>query len=212
MRTPERPSATPRIALRTTRRHRIRDAPTSPSGPAIVDAQPYVLHGLRSRSPSIAPVVFGDELFLASFPTSRVHSRRANSDNALARRATSCTRPSYYSRRLTAPNEAALGCGQLGTHIGSLGPPSIRHGVRAWKLTRTAVTRESRLYQEPMSLTLLGSGLVALAARSRSPPCLRLTSKLEPAETGMCHASQILQPLEASDFKHPESRIRRTWR
>ena len=72
----------------------------------------------------------------------------------------------FLSAPVECSNDEDLGCGQLGAHVGSLeaGPNESDSGFALGTYDRpntvTAVP-------EPMSLTLLGSGLVALAARAR---------------------------------------------
>ncbi len=63
-------------------------------------------------------------------------------------------------------NDAALGCGQLGAHVGSIG---VRAGQSGFAMGDYFYdpSRNPQAVPEPMSLTLLGSGLVAVAARAR---------------------------------------------
>ena len=63
-------------------------------------------------------------------------------------------------------NDAALGCGRLGAHVGSLnaGPNQSDSGFALGDYRQST---QIQAVPEPMSLTLLGSGLVAVAARAR---------------------------------------------
>ena len=64
----------------------------------------------------------------------------------------------------TAPECGAAGCGQLGAHIGALAAGKSGFAVGNYALDTGRVITA---IPEPMSLTLVGSGLVALAARAR---------------------------------------------
>jgi hypothetical protein len=74
----------------------------------------------------------------------------------------------FLSAPIECSNDAALGCGQLGAHIGSLvaTPNQSDSGFALGNYVNTTVTQVQAV-PEPMSLTLLGSGLVAIAARAR---------------------------------------------
>lgn len=63
-------------------------------------------------------------------------------------------------------NDLALGCGQLGAHIGSVGPKGKDSGFALGNYSDGG-GRDITAVPEPMSLTLLGSGLVGLVARAR---------------------------------------------
>ena len=64
-------------------------------------------------------------------------------------------------------NDVDLGCGQLGAHVGSLGPNGNDSGFAMGDYAIVGVNPQTPVIPEPMTLTLLGSGLVGVALSAR---------------------------------------------
>ena len=75
----------------------------------------------------------------------------------------------FLSTPTECSNDDDLGCGRLGAHIGSLlaGPRQSDSGFALGNYLTGDPGTQIQEVPEPMSLTLLGSGLLAVAARAR---------------------------------------------